>query len=107
MTHGDTRENEVEKTLGLLGGIGRLPPPPGFTERVMRGLSERRMTSSRAVSPGLRFAIAGILALIACNLFTIFGTGARTPAQSAAESAAIDSLAVEYRLTANEFQDLE
>lgn len=99
--------NEAAKTLDLLDGIKRVPAPTGLAEGVMRSLSPARRSPAALISRELGFAIAGILALVALNIYALTGSAPHMRTVSSLRTAAADSLALDYGLTANEYQDLE
>ncbi len=107
MINGDKRENEVRKTLDLLNGIERVPPPAFLAVNVMQALAGRRGGRARNVSRGLRFAVAGLVALAALNVLTIVHAGTAAGTGMPDPAAAADSLARAYRLTLTVYQDAE
>ncbi|HTY58655.1 MAG TPA: hypothetical protein VMF59_07540 [Bacteroidota bacterium] len=107
MTDSDKRDAEVEKTLALLGGINRVRPSPYLADRVLRILDDRGRAPARGPSRGLRLAIAGIIALVIFNVFTLLGAPNRVRSSSTADAAALDSLALEYGLKPQVLQELE
>ena len=98
-------EDEAAKTLEAIGRLGRSRAPARFADEVMRRLPPGGVPRRRRLAPGVGLVIAGLAALAALNAAALIGLRARTAASARDE--AIDSVAVEYDLTARSLRTWE
>jgi protein-disulfide isomerase-like protein with CxxC motif len=104
MINGDKRDQEVKRTLDLLERIDRVSPSPFLADRVMRRLEERQQVPARMMTRTVCYALAGLIALAALNALTVIRSGTRVERRDTDQTGAVDSLAVEYGLTTQEYR---